>query len=149
MVCCDERTVFVLTTASVVLPFNTCLCTDIKDGVVDEDDQWWVEENERNRNQRIEDKAKKIKEKLKKGREKDMQLRKKHQEYEDAIAGAKQLKQASIDQRKEKKQKKIQAKIKAVEAEKARKKAKREKAKREKQLRLSQLSMKHKKKRRY
>ena len=124
-------------------------CTDIKDGVVDEDDEWWVEENKRNRNQRIEDKANKIKAELKKEREKEMQLRKKQQEYEDAIAGAKQLKQASIDRRKEKKQKKIQDKIKAVEAEKARKKAKREKAKREKQLRLSQLSMKHKKKRRY
>ena len=78
-------------------------CTDIKDGVVDEDDEWWVEENKRNRNQRIEDKANKIKEELKKEREKEMQLRKKQQEYEDAIAGAKQLRQASIDQRKEKK----------------------------------------------
>lgn len=119
---------------------------DISNERHDEEEKWWIDGVDDNRNRRIEN-IKKEKKRKQLTIDREIQLKKSRQkEYEDALAKERKVKQLNIDERRMKKEKRKKEKQAIIEKELAIQKAKKKKAKADKLLRLSKLVQKPRRK---
>ena len=119
---------------------------DISNERHDEEEKWWIDGVDDNRNRRIEN-IKKEKKRKQLIIDREIQLKKSRQkEYEDALAKERKVKQLNIDERRMKKEKRKKEKQAIIEKELAIQKAKKKKAKADKLLRLSKLVQKPRRK---
>ena len=102
---------------------------DISNERHDEEEKWWIDGVDDNRNRRIEN-IKKEKKRKQLIIDREIQLKKSRQkEYEDALAKERKVKQLNIDERRMKKEKRKKEKQAIIEKELAIQKAKKKKAK--------------------